>query len=663
MALASSVAGCSAEVVVFPSPASEPAASVVQVRSGWEASCAVESDGGVACWGAFEEEGPRATVSRIVGLDDVVSVDVSAYPYGFCVLHAAGTVTCLAEHEGVLERRAVDGVGEGEALMVNGWFSGEGCVRNSDDTVSCWPMAPLFDETIGELSASRVEGLSDAASLVRGAPCALRTDGTIWCWGSMGDSDGAARSLLGLNNLISASFKGGRFTLLALEEDGTMWSWEPSFDEDNKLVDSPPPAVIANVPGAVEVDNNIYNSCARTDDGALWCLGTNNSAQLGLGWADDDVVEEPTRATVTEDVAQLSVGLGHMCVLDAGGSLECWGAAGGTGAPDPNQEWATALVAMSGAVSVSAGDGSTCAIDDSGALHCWGRNSHGQLGVGHTKHANTPTHVESLEEVATVTHGWDFTCALDGGGQAWCWGGNEHGQLGLGHYDDEHTPQLVPGLEGILALEAGGQHACALANDGAVWCWGRNNKSQLGTPGGSATPKKLDGLVDVARIDLGAQHSCAIDQAATVWCWGDNLDGEAAPTSAQEIIATPQALAAPADHIDLGDSSSCARLGDDLQCWGRAENATTNLGSIVSMAVNDDRVCAANGDGELHCWGPDVPPTVLTIGSVLQLSGSSHLCALRQSNDGGDVTCVGSNGHGQLGNGSGFVIEPTAVSL
>ena len=143
-----------------------------------------------------------------------------------------------------------------------------------------------------------------------------------------------------------------------------------------------------------------YYICGIRTDGTLWCWGSNDSGQLGIG--SNTGQDQPRQITTP--------------------------AAGG---------WA----------SVTAGSYHTCATRTDGTLWCWGNNDSGQLGIG----SESETGQDLPQQVTTpapggwtsVTAGGFHTCATRTGGTLWCWGWGNSGQLGIGNGNDQDRPQPV----------------------------------------------------------------------------------------------------------------------------------------------------------------------------------------------------------------------------
>jgi alpha-tubulin suppressor-like RCC1 family protein len=130
---------------------------------------------------------------------------------------------------------------------------------------------------------------------------------------------------------------------------------------------------------------------------------------------------------------------------------------------------------------VSVGIGHACVIETSGRLLCWGYNAYGQIGSGTTERAFKPVAV--LERVVSVDLGRNHTCAVTSEGLLYCWGDNRYGAVGTrtaGSFVAK--PSLVNGLEHVREVAAGADFTCAQTVDDKIWCWGRNDSGQLGVP-------------------------------------------------------------------------------------------------------------------------------------------------------------------------------------
>jgi alpha-tubulin suppressor-like RCC1 family protein len=149
-------------------------------------------------------------------------------------------------------------------------------------------------------------------------------------------------------------------------------------------------------------------------------------------------------------------------------------------------------------------------------------------------------------------------------------------------------------------------------------------------------------LGGVVQIVAGENHSCARLSSGQAKCWGDNLDGQlgdgtktdrALPVSVKPVSG-PGVLK---DIVELsaGHDYTCARLkNNQVRCWGENFNGTLGDGT-ATMRTRPVVVKTSNGN---------------PLGGVGGLgAGGDHTCA-RLTN--GQARCWGSNGNGQLGDGT-----------
>jgi alpha-tubulin suppressor-like RCC1 family protein len=165
--------------------------------------------------------------------------------------------------------------------------------------------------------------------------------------------------------------------------------------------------------------------------------------------------------------------------------------------------------------------------------------------------------------------------------------------------------------------------------------WGYNAQGQLGD--GTTTSRSLFGDIrvgsDVVQVAAGSGHGLALRSDGTVWTWGFNGSGE---------------------------------LGDGTRTSRSTPGQVTGLTGVSQVAASGAFSLALRSDGTVWAWGDDsagqlgsarssIPVTrpVNTIGAgsgITQLSaGDFHVLALKSN---GTALAWGSNGSGQLGNGT-----------
>jgi alpha-tubulin suppressor-like RCC1 family protein len=292
---------------------------------------------------------------------------------------------------------------------------------------------------------------------------------------------------------------------------------------------------------------------------------------------------------------------------------------------------------ITNATAISAGFVHTCALISGGRVKCWGDPSYGELGNGPTDTSGSvPVSVVGITTAIAISAGGQHTCAILSNHTVRCWGSNFYGQLGDGTNDDSATPVTVAGITTATAISAGYDHTCALLSGGAGVCWGSNTYGQLGDPtsGDSPTPVDVPGITTATAISAGYDQTCAIQDGGTsnYICWG------ALGSEASGLISTATA-------ISTGGFQNCALLSDHtVQCWGY--NVSGELGDGTTSYFSSSAV------------------TVLGVTSATAISaagdGTDHTCALLT---GGTAMCWGSNGYGELGNGTTTdSSSPSAIS-
>lgn len=155
-----------------------------------------------------------------------------------------------------------------------------------------------------------------------------------------------------------------------------------------------------------------------------------------------------------------------------------------------------------------------------------------------------------------------------------------------------------------------------------------------------------DGCLGVKQVAAGYYHVCAVLTDGKVRCWGRNENGEAGQ-SATEDVKTPTEVGGLSNVTAVAAtfSASCALLSDrTVKCWG--SNGSGELGR------------GGAPDGNIHST-PELVPGLTDVTFIAGSSGGAF-CAIA---GGGAVKCWGSNGNGQLGDGSVGVAKTSPVTV
>jgi alpha-tubulin suppressor-like RCC1 family protein len=283
------------------------------VSVGGRHSCALISDGRVACWGSAGEpddallgdgSGKSSLVPVIVaGLTDATNIDAGAF--STCALRRAGTVLCWGSgFSGGLGNGnargspipvAVSGLTGVAKISVGDSFA---CALKLTGAVVCWGAGA--NGRLGTGTAAQdhphpaaVVGIKDAISVSAGGShaCAAESNGAVFCWGlnsagqlgtgTIADADAPVRVKgLGLATSVSA---GARHSCAILRDRSVACWGEITWDDH--LVDRSvtTPRSIAGLAQITTLSAGDGFTCASTKAGSGYCFGRNAWGQLGNG--------------------------------------------------------------------------------------------------------------------------------------------------------------------------------------------------------------------------------------------------------------------------------------------------------------------------------------------------------------------------------------------
>lgn len=249
--------------------------------------------------------------------------------------------------------------------------------------------------------------------------------------------------------------------------------------------------------------------------------------------------------------------------------------------------------------------------------------------------------VNPLSSISAISTGGRHSIALKSNGSVWTWGSNYYGQLGIGTSDvnGHPVPAPVPGLSNSSAVAAGYTHNLALKTDGTVWAWGNNAVGQLGdgTTLDRYSPVRVNGLAQVTAISAGYNYCIALRSDGTLWAWGANGQGQ------------------------LGDGTTQNRF---------LPVKVNNLTSVIAVSAGFNHVIALKSNGTVWTWGSNrngqlgigiqdntphsIPLQINSLNGIVFVEAGGglyekHMLAVTSD---GQVWAWGSNGEGQLGDGT-----------
>jgi hypothetical protein len=209
-----------------------------------------------------------------------------------------------------------------------------------------------------------------------GHTCALRSNGTLVCWG---------------------------FNSFGQLGNGT---------KTNQSTAVP----VVGVGGlVVSMAAGVTHTCALRSDGVVRCWGSNVRGQLAIDSATTESLVPVTAAGLSSPRPRtIAAGDSHACAVLADGTVRCWGLndAGQLGDGTFTDKFTPVTVSgLTNVAVITAGSRDTCALRADGAPFCWGRNVNGELG----RSAGTTT--TALGEVPSFRFNIDPAVELAGHGR------------------------------------------------------------------------------------------------------------------------------------------------------------------------------------------------------------------------------------------------------
>lgn len=345
------------------------------VAVGSESACAITPSGEVACWG----EGALGTPVQqqyfpvlVPGLADIVALRSDGDTA--CALSEAGTLACW---------------GLGSVGQLGNDRSGDGYREDS-------PVAVVGLDEVADFSVSE-------------AACAVRKDGTVWCWGSN------IRERLGFK-----SEECGPYAILT----DTVQYFEYECEAR--------PRRVPGIESAVQVSVAADYQCAVLADESVVC------------WREDEV---PTPVSGLSGVRKVAAGHGFTCALSTAGEVSCWGSNTwgtlGRGVDDEvlsSDATPAPVVGLGKVVDLDARNRTACAVTEDGEVDCWGE-TRSLLDATDTPHPSwnsepAPVVVPYVSDAVQVSTQGSVACAVQASNELVCWGSSNNGATGNGRIED-----------------------------------------------------------------------------------------------------------------------------------------------------------------------------------------------------------------------------------
>jgi alpha-tubulin suppressor-like RCC1 family protein len=288
----------------------------VQIASGRRHSCVVKKSGAVACWGYNLDgqlgdgtsNGRSAKPVNVVGLNDAYVV--AAGGNFTCAVRTNGSVACWGGNGSgqlgigsiapkttpapVLNLTGVRAIAAGQQ---------HACAVKTDGTVTCWgdgqngqlgngsPLPSQLPVPVGVVKDAVAVAAAGRSSY------ALTKDGRVYCWGAneVGQLGTGATNTNANATPAPAKVTGataiwaGEDHACAVLANATVQCWGAGArgqlgdgrPRDDASAPEPAPVLVSGIQSATTVGTGGNHSCAPTTTGAILCWGANERGQLG----------------------------------------------------------------------------------------------------------------------------------------------------------------------------------------------------------------------------------------------------------------------------------------------------------------------------------------------------------------------------------------------
>ncbi|PZQ49100.1 MAG: hypothetical protein DI551_00155 [Micavibrio aeruginosavorus] len=581
----------------------------VKVSVGNTHACGLRKGGEIWCWGS--------NTSGQLGKGDhtgTSSIPVRAYGFGYVDVSAGDSfTTALADvREENLSSANIAPVKLASAEK-------HACMVRKDGTAWCWG-----EDGSGQLGNGAVSGSQQQPSPVSDAgpwldistgfgstsTCGLKTDGSVWCWGS--DSNGQ----------LGAGGAGDQTSPVAVDvaDDELMWT---------------------------KVSVGTDHACGIRTDGTAWCWGSNSNGKLGTGGGS---VSSPAEVSGDDLWIDISAGPDTSCGIKKDGTAWCWGSDSngqlGNGAVLNTSQNTPSQVDDPGPwAKISAGK-ATCGLKNDGSVWCWGKDENGLIGNGSdiTEDQTSPVRAFTNAPFMSIAAGVEHNCGTDIYGGAWCWGAGNNGRIGNGlNVAAQEIPVRVTGAQKFMTAQPGINASCATDVNENVWCWGTDTNGRLGNGssfGSTTLPSKV--------LDTPTRSA---------WYANETSTGLSALWNLNPIIGTTRYISGDGTSTGLRLRSDGASITQSTANQLLLDARGTSYASQIRLNVAS---ATASGDvtsGLVHRWKMDETYGTFVDDSVGTTDGGWAWSGVLTPATGVDNGALSFNGS------SGFVLVTYNASL
>lgn len=316
---------------------------------------------------------------------------------------------------------------------------------------------------------------------------AVRSDGTLWAWGSggqgqLGDGTSTNRAMpiqVGTASDWEKVFAYNNSSF-ATKTNGDLYAWGNNNQYilgTGDLLTKTTPVLINTTGGWKNISCNTHCMAVKRD-GTLWGWGQNSAGEIMNGTTT--VATTPRQIGSVSDYVDVVAGTNFSMALRSDGSLfgagfnvnKVLSSAANTSFVAPIQ-----VAPQKTWKAITSGKESVTALATDGTLWSWGRNDYGQLGLANNVQTNTPQQIGSSNQWTEVVGDGFSLWGKQSDQSVWAWGFNLQGQLGIGNKINQNAPVLMDSSYAKYKISAGGDHVLSLSPNGQLFVTGANSSN------------------------------------------------------------------------------------------------------------------------------------------------------------------------------------------
>ena len=519
--------------------------------------------------------------------------------------------------------------------------------------------------------------------------CGVTSIGTAYCWGDntygqLGDTTTTSKLVPTLvsNGITWATMVAGVRHTCGLNTVGTAYCWGDNSSYalgDGTTVNRTSPNLVqtTGLGGSTFTHISVgkYHTCAKLASSASYCWGFNASGQLGDGTTVSR--SSPVALSGTLALAPLATGFDHSCGVSSSSALSCWGGNSSGQVGNSTTVTQTSPVPVSGTrlwKSVVSSANTTCGTDTSDLGYCWGSGGYGQIGDGGTQNRSAPTAILTSLKWAQLSSGETHTCGIALTKKAYCWGDNASGQIGDGSsVSRQLLPVIIPADPVISSIVRGTSNSrvgTASASPTFVVSFSRSVSGLATSNLRIVTGSGVTGTPAIVSVSPGStistSHTVTVSLAGVTGAGGSTATIGLAlasvtgvvDTGGNQLASTSLSVTSETYLLDTAAPSiaSVTRAnGADERTAGMTEAVFTVTTSEPVTGVSTASFEVVTGSGITS-----TPTLSLGVAYADVFAGGSHTCGISADLQ---AYCWGSNGFGQLGNGTTVgVASPSSVA-